>query len=389
MAWHSIIDEFGNVGSAVSHPTVVALEGLVGPFRDGSLATGDAGVALAHAYASCAGKACPSAVPLIESSWSRSVTSGAAPTSLYCGVTGVAWVTAHLNGLLFDLADEDVLDSVDLALLAFLSGESMPREYDLVSGLVGLGVYVLQRLPRPTAVTCLERIVDHLAMAAVYREEGAAWFTGPEALPERNRQLAPHGYYNMGVAHGVPGVVWLLAHAARAGVRSETASALADAAVHWILSQRRPLGGDGGLPSFVGPSGEAGEARPFAWCYGAPGVAGVLFAAARVFGHAEWEEAAVEMALSAVHLRPEATSVSEAGICHGAAGLGHVFNRLYQSTGEKVLADAARRWINRAVELLPSNTGAGFLEGRAGVALVMLAALEGTEPAWDRVLLLS
>ncbi len=79
--------------------------------------------------------------------------------------------------------------------------------------------------------------------------------------------------------------------------------------------------------------------------------------------------------------------VVDAGLCHGAAGLLHVFNRLHQATGDGLLVDAARRWFEPALALpVPEDR---FLEGRAGVDLALLAACTDVEPAWDRVLLLS
>ncbi|HEX7277236.1 MAG TPA: lanthionine synthetase LanC family protein, partial [Acidimicrobiales bacterium] len=79
--------------------------------------------------------------------------------------------------------------------------------------------------------------------------------------------------------------------------------------------------------------------------------------------------------------------VVDAGLCHGAAGLLHVSNRLYQATGDERQAAAARRWLEPALTL--PVAGAGFLEGRAGVGLALLAATTDVEPEWDRILLLS
>jgi hypothetical protein len=97
----------------------------------------------------------------------------------------------------------------------------------------------------------------------------------------------------------------------------------------------------------------------------------------------------------------------DAGICHGAAGNGHLFNRLYQATGEPVFRDAALSWFDRALGFREEGQGVGgyrmwvpgaegelgwrsdpgFLTGSAGVGLCLLAAASPVEPEWDRVLL--
>lgn len=79
----------------------------------------------------------------------------------------------------------------------------------------------------------------------------------------------------------------------------------------------------------------------------------------------------------------------DAGLCHGSAGLAHIFNRHWQATGERVFADAARRWFGRTLARIDHVSGGGFLSGRAGVALALLHAASAREPTWDRVLLLS
>jgi hypothetical protein len=100
------------------------------------------------------------------------------------------------------------------------------------------------------------------------------------------------------------------------------------------------------------------------------------------------------------------SGVLDAGICHGAAGVAHIFNRLYQATGDEELGDAARRWYRQLLTMRRPGEGiAGFparnhvdgrdvwiaddsvLMGASGVGLVRLAAVTELEPAWDRALL--
>jgi lantibiotic modifying enzyme len=101
---------------------------------------------------------------------------------------------------------------------------------------------------------------------------------------------------------------------------------------------------------------------------------------------------------------PDQTGVVDAGLCHGSAGLAHLFNRMYQMTAEPILADAARFWVERTLEscsaaLSQDATGTdaargawkgpGLLEGAAGVALALEAACTTAEPIWDQMLLVS
>ncbi|HSK76786.1 MAG TPA: lanthionine synthetase C family protein [Thermoanaerobaculia bacterium] len=409
--WHPILE--GPAALPVSeavHEIAAALP--VAPFADdgrgASLAAGQAGQAVFHAYLALAENdeaQADRAVALLDGAVETLATTPLPPT-LYTGFPGVAWVAEHLQGRLFEPGEDDPNLDVDEALLGALERSPWPGDYDLITGLAGLGVYALERLPRPTATACLERIVERLAERSERMPEGVTWFTPPERLPEWQREIHPNGYYNLGVAHGVPAVVALLAGAAAAGVAP--ARPLLDDTVRWLLAHRLEPGAGSCFGTSFYPGEDPGLSR-LAWCYGDAGIAASLLAAARAVGEPAWEKEALGIALSAAERPAEKAMVRDAGLCHGAAGLGHLFNRMYQSTGEERLAEAARFWIGHALEIRqpgegiagfrvwtaemdgdpPWRTEPGFLEGAAGIGLALLAAVSAVEPAWDRVLLVS
>ena len=305
--------------------------------------------------------------------------------SLYEGFPGVAWAVEHLGP-----PGEDVGGDIDAALLELLGQSPWSSTYDLVEGLVGLGVYALERRARPTGAPLLEQVVERLGELARRQGPGLTWWTSPEWMRSEMRARHPEGWFNLGVAHGVPGVVGVLGAACAHGVAVERARPLLEGAVAWLLAQEAP-GDMGGFPSWMEPGGARGPVARTAWCYGDPGVAAVLLAVARALDVPAWERRARAIAHRAAARPPERTRVADAGLCHGAAGLGHLLNRVAQGTGDEALAEAARRWLLRALELWrPSHEeGPGLLTGAAGTGLALLAAVGEREPGWDRVLLAS
>jgi hypothetical protein len=306
---------------------------------DPSLALGTAGTALLHAHlgdderaATCAEDALVAAVAAAE-----------VGAGLYEGITGPAWVLAHLDGWVLDLGDDDPLDAIDTALADLLDAD-WDGDVDLVSGLAGIGVYALER---PHAAALVDRVVDHLAR------------TGPPWTTRRPDDL--------GVAHGTPGIIGFLA--------ATDATALRDDAAAWLL-ERELRCRDG----FSTQAGGDRRART-AWCYGDPGVAVMLVRAGHLDDGHRLARLAAERAL-------EESGVTDAAVCHGAGGVAHVFARLWQHTDDIAMHDAAVTWLRRALDLAPALEDHSFLEGRAGLALVLHAAL-GHDPTWDRVLLLS
>jgi hypothetical protein len=313
----------------------------------------------------------------------------------------------HLEGRVFNWNGGSSTAEVDRVLRAYVRRPGWVGEYDLVSGLVGLGVYALERVPAPAAIGCLEGVVDRLAEIATRRAGGITWLTPRDLLPDWQRKQSPRGYYNLGLAHGVPGVIVVLGAACAAGIRPRKARKLLDGAVAWLLRQKRT--GDSGsrFSSWSGFRSKRESCRA-AWCYGDPGVAAALLNAARSVGEPEWERKALKIARGVARSVGEA-GVVDAGLCHGAAGLGHLFNRMYQATGDEDLGEAARFWFERTLEMRQPGRGIGgframaarengtrywedeegILTGASGIALALLAATTSVEPEWDRMLLLS
>ena len=381
--------------------------------KDPSLASGKAGLAIFYAYLAKARSGCgdKQTARRFLNEAADAVSAQRMTPDLFGGFTGVAWAMAHLEGQAVDFYDEDPNEAIDEALKVHLRRSPWRDDYDLIIGLVGFGVYALERLPRKSANDCLEVVIDRLDEIAERSSDGVTWLTPPELLPAWQRELCPDGYYNLGLAHGVPGVIALLAHVCATidkklrGARTK-ARPLLDGAVAWLLAQQSASS----FPSWVGQGIPPSPSR-IAWCYGDLGIATALLQGARCVRNTSWEREALKIARRAAARPPEHSGVKDCGLCHGAAGVGHIFNRLFQASGETRFADAARFWFERTLEMRGAHRGiagfaafrpkperpgekrwvaeTGILEGAAGIALALLAATSSFEPEWDRVLLIS
>lgn len=310
--------------------------------------------------------------------------------SLHGGLLTVGWAIDHVTG------DEESNEGVDLdtALLGALSSERWTGEYDIVSGLVGIGVYAIDRLPRPSGAALLSRVLDHLEASALAMGASLSWHTAAEHLPPVQRERNPDGYFNAGLAHGVPGVAALAAMALRAGFESERASVLLRGSLAW-MEELRLSDCDASYPSWVAGSSrccdpsKATEASRTAWCYGDPGVAIAYWGAGQAAKESAWTEHAVELLRKSIRRPAASAHIRDAGLCHGTAGYAHILNRVAQASNDGELREAAKCWYGRTLRLAGADRSLEdptFLTGIAGVALALVAASTSIAPNWDRIL---
>lgn len=326
---------------------------------------------------------------------------------LFAGASGVGWATEHLRnlGLLTWDANADPNDELDALLASLLFEPEWKGHFDVVTGIAGIGVYIVERASGPVATGQLaERLVDLFDRLSSAHAVGRTWLTRPELLPPGHRERAPQGHYNLGLAHGVPGVVAILSALLPHCKSRDRCSGLIEDSVAWLLSQRSN-GQRTAFPFWTAPGLPQQESR-LAWCYGDLSVAAALLSAASVLARDDWRLVAVTLARDACRRPVSDSGVVDAGVCHGAAGVAHILNRIAQATGDDELCAAAVRWYERCLSYRGSGGYCGFsawdparpdglrevpkpglLSGTAGVALAVLGTVSQGEPSWDRCLL--
>jgi hypothetical protein len=230
---------------------------------DVSLGSGLAGIALVHAEldhvfprSGHRGRAEQALYRAIHRLGRESLRAG-----LYSGLAGVGWSVAHLVEGAAGEGDDDPCSALDAALVRYLDRHPWSDPFDLIEGLVGIGVYALERVPHPAGKRLLGEIVGHLKATARRRARGVAWWSDPKWVPPTFRQV-PNPDFNLGVAHGVPGVIALLGRITDADIDArtkESARTLLERAVDWLLAQELPRSSEG---CFAFDSNAAGNV----WC---------------------------------------------------------------------------------------------------------------------------
>ena len=347
----------------------------------------------------------------------------AAPTTycgLFGGLCGLGWTVDHLSQSLsesipsddsIEPADEqsggsDVNGDIDTLLLRELQRGRWNGPLDLIGGLVGFGIYFLERLPAEKASLGVELLVYHLDKAAEQSGNQITWHTPPELLPPWQVVKSPDGLYHLGLAHGVPGILNFLSLANAAGIERDKTKRLLTGGMAWLIAQERPAGARSRFSSIAGDSADT----PLVWCHGDPGIMAVLQQIAKRSCRQDWSDFANRIADSCLARSTDSLVMNDAHLCHGYAGIAHIFNRIHQGNEDSRFRAAALRCYEKVLEARQPAGGVGgfftaktpdpqtsavveaepaFLDGAIGIALALLAAVTPVEPVWDRLLLLS
>jgi hypothetical protein len=342
----------------------------------GSLVRGWPGVALVHGYLALDGD--DDAVARAHDALARALGALAGDAEvlpwLADGTLGLGWALAHLSGVVE--LDDALLAAFDEIADGLLARDRWTLEYELLYGLVGVGVYALERGRAGT----IARVLAHLDRVAARDADGATFWN--HDAPEAN----PRGYRDLGMAHGATGVVALLAAALAAGV-ADARPLLADA-IAGLLATARP----GRIPYLPRELDIVREREVLnGWCYGDLPVACALVAGGRAAGEPAWIDRGRALARGFAASLDGGATLADLALCHGTAGRAHQLHRLARALDDAALLDAARRSYLEMLDALERAglTDPALLHGASGVALALLGAVSAVEPSWDRALLVA
>jgi len=346
--------------------------------RHQDLAEGALGVALLHIQRGDADRA----RACITAAIADGVSTGA-NACLYHGAPAVEFVlrcAGRDNATVREQVDRAVMRRLALARQRRCLGPDAMVEladFDLIRGLTGLGALLLFRDSPPDLLT---EVLAYLVALAQPRPDGLPGWWCASGLDEGP---AEGGHSNNGMAHGIAGPLALLALAARAGVTVDGQLGAIRVCDSWLEEH---AGSYWTSRSQVRNPSPQLPARP-SWCYGALGIARARQLAAIALGEDARRRSAEDVALTALKDPHIIGRITDAGLCHGWAGLLTVARALAADSTEPGRFDSTCAGLEQTlIADFDGLTKPGFLEGRAGAELAM-AGPDTT--GWTRALLIT
>ncbi|MFE0460214.1 lanthionine synthetase C family protein [Kitasatospora sp. NPDC058965] len=419
----------------------------VNQWRSASLAFGDAGLALALG-------AVDDAHPELELDTAgrhyltRAVSDvrTSTPVSLFDGVAGLMAATKALSrgGTRYRRLDESLAAwfptaaqaALDHALRAVDDG-GPTMAYDLVSGVCGPAALLLSdpRL-RDRHAGDLLRILDVLLDLLGHHEPGQGELehhesahgelghhepghgdrprivTSPRFMLPEARPRYPHGAVDLGLAHGLPGVLATTALALRHDdlpwpdpLRARLLARL-DREARWLAQLAHRLPDLGAWPQHIGwapepvPDQGAHTAGP-TWCYGSAGLARALWLVAQALDDAGLRALSLDIARAAASRA--LSGLRSPTLCHGTAGTLLIMCHFAWDTDEPLFREAVHSLTDELLAAYDPASPVGYrdiendaravdnpglLTGAAGVLLALLTAAREAPAWWSRLFLL-
>jgi lantibiotic biosynthesis protein len=276
-------------------------------------------------------------------------------------------------------------------------------DFDQISGLVGVVAGFLGADP-PEALGSVTRALTE----GTLRQPGRPpWGTPAALLPSSMvSDRYPLGVVNLGLAHGLAGVVAALALALRKGAAGADGELALVVAADTLASAVEQHDGSPTLPHML-PLGNAraheGPGRS-AWCYGPPGAARALSLAGAVLRQPDITRLANDLLVASVARPPDIAGLSTPTFCHGIAGVLQIAARMAADTADTSVAALVPQLCAGLLGCFDPTSVLGFralgprgmqpdvpglLDGAAGIGLVLLSISHWPDPSWDRAFLLS
>jgi lantibiotic biosynthesis protein len=399
------------IAEALLVPPAIADDRDPARWRDQSLSKGAAGIAILHAVRARDGLTGTHVVR----AWLRAAIRrplcavpaaglwfgpAAVGFSLHCAAPGRCQQSlSRLDQVITDLTARRLATAISR-----LDAGARPSltDFDLVSGLTGLGAYLLSHDPGQPLLRDILRYLIRLTGPVHARDDAGTevpgWWTAD--LPARSDPgSVRQGHTDLGMAHGVTGILAFLSLARLSGVTVNGQENAICVIAEWVEDQQQ-----------VGPAGpwwpervtlaalrgqepaQAGPSRP-SWCYGTPGISRALQLAAIAIGDRGLQQRAEDALARCLTDPTQLAQVTDPATCHGWSGVlataWHAAADDQSGLLATALPDLTERLLVSARHAVVAGFPTGLIEGSAGIAAVLSLVATGTPGGWERCMLIS
>jgi lantibiotic biosynthesis protein len=242
------------------------------------------------------------------------------------GKSGVHWFYSflHKKGILEQNDWETLCDDNQLAQNSLL--ELSLGHYDFLHGALGTAFYLLysQSNRRELYFTNFFNILKSLCLKSEMNI-----FESYDSLHRALNQ----GKVNVGLAHGIPSILKLCIDCIKQNICVCEAREIACHIITFLRDNQNENIELYYFPYFIEYRKKSDPHNRLAWCHGDLGIGFILYQAGQILQDVELKDFALLILLNTTKIYASAdTLVQDAGICHGSAGIAHIYNKLWHIT---------------------------------------------------------
>ena len=351
---------------------------------------------------------------------------GISNVTLYSGLTGICFAIylASKEGSRY----QSLLSALESSLIHAVKTEYIEpiqkqlREgrpcsslhYDAITGINGVLSYLLLRQDNASATLITKDLLQLLVNMTypIYWKKRITpgWIIDPQDLMlQAERESYTNGCFDTGLAHGVSGTLSILSKANLQGIQVDGQLQAIRSISDWLIDTQCTVGEVKmvwpGRFTFDAEEKNAckcnSEFYRDGWCYGAPGIACSLFAAASALNEQSLATNALSLMHEACDRYVSKKNLTCPSFCHGLAGLLTMLHQMYLATKSKKLKTTFELVLNDILakydESLPFGfkseasiphdeiieiDNAGLLDGTTGTLLALTFVSSDTPRPW-------
>lgn len=312
----------------------------------------------------------------------------------YCnGISGVLFYLRFAEkNLCFNIDYTDIKNHYSQYLYESMNSSFNNCNYDFLHGAMGIALCQMDDYK------FIEAAINGLERNAIVEGKKMKWIS----ILDENKNKG----FNISLSHGISSIIIILCRIYNETINSQQIKVLITGAVNYILSQKINQKSHGCFfPIQSLENSVPIQKGRLAWCYGDLGVALALWKAGNTLKNESWKAMSIEiMSISMDRKIPGNTLVTDAGLCHGSAGIAMIYRYMYYETENTLFLDTSDYWISITLKMARFSDGlAGYktwngeykndyslLTGISGIGLMLLSVKADSQSffKWTELLLL-
>jgi len=349
--------------------------------------------------------------------------------SLFNGLSGIGFMALMLSKNKTRYVK--LIDSINYQIIAnlpklihyfqesFQNNDLKMGHYDIIQGLSGIGRYLIFFKEDSVILDIIKLIINYLIditkFIQINDHKVPGWYISKSnQFTDYDRLKYPNGNFNLGLSHGITGVLAFFAISLSYGICDPFQQETIKIITSWLLNFSYFENESKNWPCHIsfedymnGHVSENNKNTQLGWCYGSLGVARTLWLVGSILNAPELQNISIDTFKNITCTPIKKIESMSSTFCHGISGVIHMFNLMYKDT----LVPEFQKFINMLIQILLDKyddnyvfgfrsinwslgkkiecDSIGLLDGTAGILLSFLACIYPMKTKWDSVFLLN